>query len=100
MGRALPRVGRPRAPTRTSSTPTSPRAERVPVDTELPEPQSAAAAVEERWRRALADLDNLRKRYARQLAVEQAVERARVAAAWLPVVDNLELALEHAGADG
>ena len=46
--------------------------------------------------RAVAELDNLRKRYTLQLAREQAAERARVAAAWLPVLDNLELALEHA----
>jgi molecular chaperone GrpE len=54
------------------------------------------AELEERWRRALADLDNLRKRYARELAREREAERARVAAAWLPVLDNLERALEHA----
>lgn len=57
---------------------------------------AAVADLEDRWRRAVADLDNLRKRYARQLAEEQAAERARVAAAWLPIIDNLELALEHA----
>jgi molecular chaperone GrpE len=55
--------------------------------------------LEDRWRRALADLDNLRKRYARELPREREVERAKVAAAFLPVVDNLELALAHAGAD-
>jgi molecular chaperone GrpE len=55
--------------------------------------------LEDRWRRALADLDNLRKRYARELAREREAERAKVAAAFLPVVDNLELALAHAGAD-
>jgi molecular chaperone GrpE len=60
---------------------------------------AAVAELEDRWRQALADLDNLRKRYARELERERLAERARVAAAWLPVVDNLELALEHAGAD-
>jgi molecular chaperone GrpE len=55
--------------------------------------------LEDRWRRALADLDNLRKRYARELPREREAERSRVAAAFLPVVDNLELALSHAGAD-
>jgi molecular chaperone GrpE len=49
--------------------------------------------------RALADLENLRKRYVRELSRETAAERARVAAQWLPVVDNLERALEHAKAD-
>lgn len=50
----------------------------------------------DRWMRALADLDNTRKRQAKDLARERAAERARVAAAWLPVVDNLDLALAHA----
>ncbi len=57
------------------------------------------AELEDRWRRALADLDNLRKRYARELDRDREAERARVAAAWLPVLDNLERALAHAGGD-
>ncbi|NUS57010.1 MAG: nucleotide exchange factor GrpE [Streptomycetaceae bacterium] len=60
---------------------------------------AALKEVEDRWRRALADLDNLRKRHARELDRERAVERARTAAAFLPVIDNLELALSHAGSD-
>ncbi|MEY9944141.1 nucleotide exchange factor GrpE [Kitasatospora sp. GAS1066B] len=55
--------------------------------------------LEDRWRRALADLDNLRKRHARERPRELEAERARVTAAWLPVLDNLELALAHAAAD-
>ncbi|MFH8753628.1 nucleotide exchange factor GrpE [Streptomyces rimosus] len=55
--------------------------------------------LEDRWRRALADLDNLRKRHARELERERQTERSRTAAAFLPVLDNLELALTHAGAD-
>jgi molecular chaperone GrpE len=57
------------------------------------------AELEDRWRRALADLDNLRKRYARELAREREAERERVTAAFLPVLDNLDLALQHAQAD-
>ncbi|MBI3213737.1 MAG: nucleotide exchange factor GrpE [Mycobacterium sp.] len=53
------------------------------------------AKAEDRLRRAAADLDNLRKRYARELDRERTVERSRVAAAWLPVVDNLERAIAH-----
>ncbi|WP_198169291.1 nucleotide exchange factor GrpE [Herbidospora daliensis] len=56
----------------------------------------------DRWLRAAAELDNLRKRTARDLTRQRLDERARVAAEWLPVVDNLELALRHAddaGAD-
>ena len=68
-------------------------------------PQSQAEAVdqpgglddwEDRWRRAVAETDNVRKRCARQVADGRAAERASVASAWLPVVDNLERALEHA----
>lgn len=54
------------------------------------------AALEGQLRRALADLDNLRKRFEREVERERAAERARVAAAWLPVVDDLERALDHA----
>src|ERR1700746_2078520 len=57
------------------------------------------AQLEDRWRRALADLDNLRKRYARELDRERKLERSKVAGAWLPVVDNLERALHHSGDD-
>jgi molecular chaperone GrpE len=60
---------------------------------------AAVAELGDRWRRALADLDNLRKRYARELERERAAERARVAAQWLPVVDDLDRALAHAGED-
>jgi molecular chaperone GrpE len=67
------------------------------VDVAVPDPD-AVAALEDRLRRALADLDNLRKRHARELDRERAAAANRVAAAWLPVLDNLELALSHADA--
>ena len=57
------------------------------------------ADLEDRLRRALADADNMRKRCERQIVDARADEHARVAAAWLPIVDNLERALEHADAD-
>src|SRR4029453_8890968 len=57
------------------------------------------AELEDRWRRAPAAPDNLRKRYARELERERAAEQARVAAQWLPVVDDLDRALAHAGGD-
>jgi molecular chaperone GrpE len=59
----------------------------------------AVAEMADRWRRAAADLDNFRKRYLRDLTSEVARERDRVAAAWLPIVDDLERALAHAGVD-
>ncbi|WP_127360868.1 nucleotide exchange factor GrpE [Actinacidiphila soli] len=75
-------------------TPGTPRATSAPD-----EYTEALEEVQDRWRRALADLDNLRKRHARELEHERQTERARVLAALLPVVDNLELALAHAEAD-
>ena len=60
---------------------------------------ATVAALEDRLRRALADLDNLRKRHARELERQRVAEANRVAAAWLPVLDNLDLALGHADAD-
>jgi molecular chaperone GrpE len=66
---------------------------------EVAELQQRVAELERQWRQSLADLDNLRKRVARdgQRMVEQ--ERARLTEQWLPVVDNLELAIAHADAD-
>ncbi|OLT14102.1 nucleotide exchange factor GrpE [Pseudonocardia sp. CNS-139] len=58
-----------------------------------------AAELEDRWRRAAADLDNTRKRHARELAGARQQERARVAGAFLPVLDDVDRALEHAGPD-
>jgi molecular chaperone GrpE len=58
--------------------------------------EAQVADLEDRLRRALADLDNFRKRVARDVDRARADERARVAAEWLPVVDHLEMALEHA----
>jgi molecular chaperone GrpE len=57
------------------------------------------AELEDLRLRALADLDNMRKKCASQVSRAEAETRARVALAWLPVVDNLERALAHARAD-
>jgi len=65
----------------------------------IAELEAACGEFEDRWRRALADADNLRKRFERELERLRADERARLASEWLPVVDNLELALQHPGAD-
>ena len=54
------------------------------------------AEAEDRWHRAAADLDNSRKRAARELALAQDAERARAAAVFLPVVDGLEDAVTYA----
>src|SRR3954447_25319739 len=62
-----------------------------------PDSDKELAKLEDRWRRAVADLDNVRKRSARELDRERATERSRVAGAWLPIVDNLERAISYAG---
>ncbi|MFE9578593.1 nucleotide exchange factor GrpE [Nocardia sp. NPDC006044] len=69
----------------------------APTPEEQPDPE--IAQWEDRWRRTAADLDNLRKRYARDLDRERAAERAKVTGAWLPMLDNLELALAHANSE-
>jgi molecular chaperone GrpE len=50
--------------------------------------------------RALAEVENVRKRCTAQVGRAEAEAKARVAAQWLPVVDNLERALEHADGAG
>ncbi|MFE2736091.1 nucleotide exchange factor GrpE [Streptomyces sp. NPDC059349] len=93
----LPQPGPPTRPEAAHDEP-GPDAAAGPAPAE-DEYTTAIQELEDRWRRALADLDNLRKRHARELERERAVERSRTAAAFLPVLDNLELALTHAGAD-
>lgn len=70
----------------------------VEKETEAAAQAEALAKMEDQWRRALADNDNLRKRLVRDGTQQRAQERAAVALAWLPILDNLELALAHAPA--
>jgi molecular chaperone GrpE len=67
-------------------------------ETEAAPQAEALAKMEDQWRRALADNDNLRKRAVRDGTQQRAQERAAVSLAWLPILDNLELALAHAPA--
>ncbi|HXO24115.1 MAG TPA: nucleotide exchange factor GrpE [Streptosporangiaceae bacterium] len=69
------------------------------LEARLADLQARLAGAEDQKLRAVADLDNLRKRCAAQVERAQADARAQVARQWLPVVDNLERALEHAAAD-
>jgi molecular chaperone GrpE len=57
------------------------------------------AELEDARLRALADLDNMRKRCAAQIRRADEEARAAVARQWLPVIDSLDLALTHATAD-
>jgi molecular chaperone GrpE len=68
-----------------------------PVATAGTEDDRPASEPDQRLLRALADLDNLRKRVDREVARQRADERADVAGRWLPLVDDLERALEYTG---
>jgi molecular chaperone GrpE len=69
------------------------------LDARLAGLQARLAEAEDQKLRALADLANLRKRCTAQVERAEADARSQVARQWLPVVDNLERALEHAAAD-
>lgn len=69
------------------------------AQTEVEELRSRVREAEDSRLRALADLDNLRKRCAGLAERAAAEARAAVAADWLPVVDDLDRALEHSQAD-
>ena len=69
---------------------------------DTPDPVDQArqiAELEDGWRRTAAELDNFRKRSARDVIRARDQERAAVATRWLPVLDNLDRALEHASSD-
>ncbi|WP_370935131.1 nucleotide exchange factor GrpE [Amycolatopsis sp. cg13] len=61
--------------------------------------QQRVAELENNWRTAMADLDNLRKRTARDTVQVRQQERKRAAKELLTVLDNLDLAIGHAEAD-
>lgn len=54
--------------------------------------------LEDAWRRALADLNDLRGEHARELKHEVEAERHRVCVAWMPVLDGLEAVLDERSA--
>lgn len=84
-----------------------------PADDQLPgppgtspaggDPDAAVEAAEYRYRRALADFDNYRKRTEAQADQRAQEEKRRLVDDLLPVLDHLQLALRHgpvAPADG
>jgi molecular chaperone GrpE len=76
----------------------SPESPDSPEET-IAELRRQVAELQDQRLRALADADNIRKRSAAQLSQAGAKAAAQVAAQWLPVIDNLDRALEHAGSD-
>jgi molecular chaperone GrpE len=78
--------------------------DRAESDQAAPAAQVAALAAEleecqARHLRTLADFDNVRRRAGREAERARAAERDQVIRDWLPVLDNLDLALDHTGAD-
>jgi molecular chaperone GrpE len=63
------------------------------------ETRKKIAELEDSWRRTAAELDNFRKRCAKDVVRAREQERAAVAVRWLPVLDNLERALDHASSN-
>jgi molecular chaperone GrpE len=73
--------------------------ERPPPDGELNELRERNAQLEERWKRALADLDNYRKRAQREVEWRVGEAREALLADWLAAVDSVERALRMASTD-
>ncbi|HEY4827551.1 MAG TPA: nucleotide exchange factor GrpE, partial [Solirubrobacteraceae bacterium] len=75
---------------------TEPPAETQPLAEEQPdngELTAELARIEDRYKRALADLDNYRKRAAREVESRVAEARASVIRDWLDTVDSVERAI-------
>ncbi|MER7277884.1 nucleotide exchange factor GrpE [Dactylosporangium sp. NPDC000244] len=73
-----------------------------PIASAPPTPPSESDEVAEltdRLHRALAEVENTRKAADRDTAAQRLSERLAVSAAWLPVLDHIDLALRHADAD-
>ncbi len=62
--------------------------------------QNRLAAAQDHWRRTAADLDNLRKRFDREVARERLHEREAVLTAMVSLLDDLERAVETARVSG
>ena len=72
------------------------------LETELEKAREEARQSHERWLRERADLENLKKRAARERAESMKFANESVLRDLLPIVDNLERAVAHAesGGDG
>src|ERR1700731_2553788 len=82
-----------------AAAPPAPSHDAAELEARIAEQQARIAELEDQRLRALADLDNVRKRCAAQVSRAEAETRAAVAREWLPVVDNLDRALAHSTAD-
>lgn len=73
--------------------------EGAPIETGKSEPSPDAGELRDKWLRAVAELDNLRKRTARDVESARARERENLLRSFLEVLDNLERALDTHGAE-
>ncbi len=62
---------------------------------ELEQARAEAAEYKDRWLRAVAEMDNMRKRLEKRFTDEAEREKRRFLRAILPLVDNLEMVLKH-----
>jgi molecular chaperone GrpE len=69
------------------------------VERELTTARDQIAELDDRWRRAAADLENHRRRLGDELERARTEERTRVLSAWTSVVDDLERALANTTED-
>ena len=65
------------------------------VERDLATAHERIAELDDRWRRAVADLQNLRRRLGDEIERARTEERTRVLSAWTSVVDDLERALAN-----
>lgn len=70
------------------------------LEADLKAAQEEAASWRDKALRATADLDNFRKRIARERDEERQRAHERIVRELLPVIDNLERAIEHVTAGG
>jgi molecular chaperone GrpE len=87
-----------------ASAPAEPTAEAAPEEAAADQPDVAAViadlnATRDQLLRTLADFDNYRKRVARDSERTRKLAAESVLRDLLPVLDNLERAVEHSGAD-
>ena len=103
-------------PLRMSDAPQDDPKPEIPVEVEAPEKPAEDPIAElkakleaaekdskdhkDRWLRAAADLENTRKRTKREIEDAKFDAKNKVLKEMLPVVDNLERAIEHAGGGG
>ena len=62
---------------------------------ELEQARAEAAEYKDRWLRAVAEMENMRKRLEKRFTDEAEREKRRFLRAILPLVDNLEMVIKH-----